>query len=170
MYLCLTESFEIELFICIKIDLALNNLKGFICHKTQPSNHPTNWLNLSTNFIGGPFNKETVPSLFKKNRDHNPKFLLLSFRKESENRETDLMHVNNGERSTRNRFLEKVEVKDGKISVAFSLLMTPKWDHNWRIVPISKILLLMTFLFSILYQCIFACYKYRKIWIHAFRT
>ena len=27
--------FEIELFICVKIDLALNNLDGLICHKTQ---------------------------------------------------------------------------------------------------------------------------------------
>ena len=27
--------FEIELFICIKMDLALNDLQGLICHKTQ---------------------------------------------------------------------------------------------------------------------------------------
>ena len=27
--------FEIELFICIKMDLALNNLQRLICHKTQ---------------------------------------------------------------------------------------------------------------------------------------
>ena len=25
-----------------KIDLALNNLQKLICHKTQPTNHPTN--------------------------------------------------------------------------------------------------------------------------------
>ena len=34
--------FEIELIICIKIDLALNNLQRLICHKTQttkPNNH-----------------------------------------------------------------------------------------------------------------------------------
>ena len=29
------ELFEIELFICIKIDLALNNLQRLIYHKTQ---------------------------------------------------------------------------------------------------------------------------------------
>ena len=27
--------FEVELIICIKIDLALNSLQRFICHKTQ---------------------------------------------------------------------------------------------------------------------------------------
>ena len=30
-----TKLFEIELFICIKMDFALNNLQGLICHKTQ---------------------------------------------------------------------------------------------------------------------------------------
>ena len=29
------ELFEIELFFCIKMDLALNNLQRVICHKTQ---------------------------------------------------------------------------------------------------------------------------------------
>ena len=38
--MCL-ELFELELIICIKIDVALNNLKRLICHKTQP-NKPTN--------------------------------------------------------------------------------------------------------------------------------
>ena len=28
--------FELKLFICIKMDLALNNLKWLICHKTKP--------------------------------------------------------------------------------------------------------------------------------------
>ena len=32
---CLTELFEKELFICIKIDLALNNLQRLICQKSQ---------------------------------------------------------------------------------------------------------------------------------------
>ena len=32
------ELFEIELIICIKMDLALNNLQRFICYKTQPNN------------------------------------------------------------------------------------------------------------------------------------
>ena len=32
--------FEIELVICIKMDLALNNLQRLICHKTQPTNQP----------------------------------------------------------------------------------------------------------------------------------
>ena len=40
----LIELFEIELFICIKIDLALNNLQVLICHKTQ-TNTQTNKLN-----------------------------------------------------------------------------------------------------------------------------
>ena len=35
MYLNLTELFEIERFICIKMDLALNKLERLICHKTQ---------------------------------------------------------------------------------------------------------------------------------------
>ena len=30
--------FEIELIICIKMDLALNNLWKLICHKTQTNN------------------------------------------------------------------------------------------------------------------------------------
>ena len=34
-YLYKTELFEIELFICIKKDLSLNNLQMFICHKIQ---------------------------------------------------------------------------------------------------------------------------------------
>ena len=38
MYLTIklcTHLFEIELIICIKMDLALNNLQRFICHNTQ---------------------------------------------------------------------------------------------------------------------------------------
>ena len=35
MCLCQTELFEIELISYIKMDLALNNLKRLICHKTQ---------------------------------------------------------------------------------------------------------------------------------------
>ena len=31
--------FEIELFICIKMDLALNNRQWLICHKTKPNFH-----------------------------------------------------------------------------------------------------------------------------------
>ena len=34
--------FEIDLIICIKMDLTLNNLKKLICHKIQPTNQPTN--------------------------------------------------------------------------------------------------------------------------------
>ena len=30
-----------ELSICIKMDLALNNLQRLMCHKTQPINQPT---------------------------------------------------------------------------------------------------------------------------------
>ena len=49
MYLCLTEFFEMELTICISIDLVLNNLQKLICHKkpNQPKSQPTymfiNW-------------------------------------------------------------------------------------------------------------------------------
>ena len=32
------EMFELELIICIKMDLALNNQQRLICHKTQPTN------------------------------------------------------------------------------------------------------------------------------------
>ena len=35
MYLCEIEMLEIEWFICIKMDLALNNLQSLICHKTK---------------------------------------------------------------------------------------------------------------------------------------
>ena len=38
-YLYSTELFEIELFICIKMDLAINNLQWFICHKTKPNQY-----------------------------------------------------------------------------------------------------------------------------------
>ena len=41
MYLSQTELFEIELIICMKMDLALNNLRRLICHKTQISNQLT---------------------------------------------------------------------------------------------------------------------------------
>ena len=34
--------FETELTICIKMDLALNNLQRLICHIIQPTNQPTN--------------------------------------------------------------------------------------------------------------------------------
>ena len=37
MCLCQTELFEIQLFIWIKMDLALNNLQCLICHKTKPN-------------------------------------------------------------------------------------------------------------------------------------
>ena len=38
MYLCETELFEIELFICIKMDLALNDQQKLICHKAKQTN------------------------------------------------------------------------------------------------------------------------------------
>ena len=41
LYLCQTELCEIELFIFIKIDLALNNLQMFICHETQTNKKET---------------------------------------------------------------------------------------------------------------------------------
>ena len=37
MYLSKSELFEIELFICIKMDMAINNQQLLICHKNQPS-------------------------------------------------------------------------------------------------------------------------------------
>ena len=37
MYSCETELFKIELIICIKMDLALNNLQRLISYKTQPT-------------------------------------------------------------------------------------------------------------------------------------
>ena len=43
--------FEIELFLCIKMDSALNSLKWLICHKTklnQTENFPSYLLNSST--------------------------------------------------------------------------------------------------------------------------
>ena len=38
--------FEIEQIICIKMDLALNNLQRLICHKTQTTNQPTSELKM----------------------------------------------------------------------------------------------------------------------------
>ena len=38
MYVREAELFEIEQFICIKMDLALNNLQRLVCHKIQPTN------------------------------------------------------------------------------------------------------------------------------------
>ena len=43
LYCCWTELFEIELFLCIKMNLALNNLQRLICHKTK--------LNYCVNFV-----------------------------------------------------------------------------------------------------------------------
>ena len=37
MYLCLTELSYIELFICIKMDLALDDQQWLIFHKTKPT-------------------------------------------------------------------------------------------------------------------------------------
>ena len=34
-YLYYAELFEIELFICIKMDLVLNNLQWLMCHETK---------------------------------------------------------------------------------------------------------------------------------------
>ena len=42
LYLHQTELFEIELLICIKADLALNNLKLLMCHKTKPNRTKSN--------------------------------------------------------------------------------------------------------------------------------
>ena len=39
MYLYKTELFEIELFMCIKMDLALNNLQCLLCDKTKPNSN-----------------------------------------------------------------------------------------------------------------------------------
>ena len=36
-----TELFEIELIICIKMNLAVNNLERLKCHKPQTTNQPT---------------------------------------------------------------------------------------------------------------------------------
>ena len=44
-----THLFQIELFICIIMDLALNNLQMLICHKTnQPTNQPTIFIHISS--------------------------------------------------------------------------------------------------------------------------
>ena len=37
----LTEFFEIQVIICIKLDFALNNLQRLICHKIQTTNQPS---------------------------------------------------------------------------------------------------------------------------------
>ena len=40
VYSCQSELFEIELIICIKMDLALNNLQRLIYYKNQPTDQP----------------------------------------------------------------------------------------------------------------------------------
>ncbi len=47
--------FERELIICIKMDLALNNLQGLICHKTQTTkpNNQTNQPTVTKGLIQG---------------------------------------------------------------------------------------------------------------------
>ena len=51
--------FETEL-ICIKMDLALNNPQGLICHKAQPTNKPTlDGLTLRSVSIASPLFKHT---------------------------------------------------------------------------------------------------------------
>ena len=47
-YSCFTDLFEIELFICIKMDLALNNLRWLICHKTQTNKQTNIYLSISS--------------------------------------------------------------------------------------------------------------------------
>ena len=42
VYSCWTELFEIEMIVCIKMDLALNNQQRLICHKNTPTNERTN--------------------------------------------------------------------------------------------------------------------------------
>ena len=61
LYSCLTELFKIKQFICIKMDLSLNNLQRLICHKTQTkkkqqANKPNN-----TDFI---FMQKTIKIFF----------------------------------------------------------------------------------------------------------
>ena len=43
MFLTIKLCTHAELVICIKMDLALNNLQRLICHKTQPTNENTKW-------------------------------------------------------------------------------------------------------------------------------
>ena len=79
MYFCKTELFVIELFICIKIDLALNNLRTLICHKTQ-TNKQTN----KHYYIGlenERFKKYVITRFCFSNRGVVILFLLLSFNK-----------------------------------------------------------------------------------------
>ena len=37
VYFCETELSEVELFICMKMDLALNNLQWLMCPKIKPN-------------------------------------------------------------------------------------------------------------------------------------
>ena len=48
--------FEIKLIICIKMDLALNNLQMLICHKTQTTNHLLEEKQSTTVFLSLPQN------------------------------------------------------------------------------------------------------------------
>ena len=42
MYLCLIDFFEIEMFICTKVDLTLDNPQRLICHETKKTNQKRN--------------------------------------------------------------------------------------------------------------------------------
>ena len=62
----MTELFEIELFICIKVDLGLNNQQKLICYKNQPTNQPitTTTTNNNNNYRND--NKNAVEDVEKK--------------------------------------------------------------------------------------------------------
>ena len=49
----LNQLFEMELIICIKMDLALNNLQSLISHKAnQPTNQLTSFILHAENYYG----------------------------------------------------------------------------------------------------------------------
>ena len=56
--------FEIELIICIKMDLALNNLQRLICHQTKTTNQPVTWVTDSISYDYNHFAKHAVVILY----------------------------------------------------------------------------------------------------------
>ena len=59
MYSCSTEF--LKLTICTKMDLALNNLQGLICYKTQLTHQPTKDFVSWKCFLNGSGNRCSIP-------------------------------------------------------------------------------------------------------------
>ena len=67
LYIYETELFEIELFICMKMDLALNNLQRLICQKKKPNKEKKNKFIIINILKGEKKTKSSTNYLFLQN-------------------------------------------------------------------------------------------------------